>query len=211
MTPFSEVITRNEIPRPAKKTRLAKNLEFYPALPSRNVQTAGALPEGVRRLYIRLLVPDDTADLIEESPRRDLKYLLELLDDMTRQDARALLAYREDVAGGLMNPRFARLRPNASIDKAITYLRQQLSRVETIYYAYALDEGQRLLGHYMLVGLTIALSLLGIVTFGTVAGSMLPFILRRCGVDPASASAPFVATWSMSRESLFTSPSPNSS
>jgi len=48
--------------------------------------------------------------------------------------------------------------------------------------------------HYILVGLTIALSLLGIVTFGTIAGSMLPFILRRCGFDPASASAPFVAT-----------------
>jgi magnesium transporter len=48
--------------------------------------------------------------------------------------------------------------------------------------------------HYMLVGLTIALSLLGVVTFGTIAGSMLPFILRRCGLDPASASAPFVAT-----------------
>ncbi|HYY30441.1 MAG TPA: magnesium transporter [Chthoniobacterales bacterium] len=32
------------------------------------------------------------------------------------------------------------------------------------------------------------------MTFGTVAGSILPFILRRCGVDPASASAPFVAT-----------------
>jgi magnesium transporter len=361
-----------------------------------------ALPGGERRLYIRLLAPDDAADLIQESPERDRPYLLELLDDMTRQDARALLAYREDVAGGLMNPRFARLRPNASIDEAITYLRQQLTYVETIYYAYALDEEQQLLGvvslkdlvaadptktvedvmntkvfkvseatdqkeiahllslhgieaipvvdgqnrmkgivtaddvievlreedtadiqkiggmealdgpyletgflamirkragwlvilflgemltasamthyehqieeavvlalfipllissggntgsqattliiramalgqlrlkdwwrvigrelaagivlgcllgaigfarilvwqavaktygeHYMLVGLTIALSLLGIVTFGTVAGSMLPFILRRCGFDPASASAPFVAT-----------------
>jgi magnesium transporter len=361
-----------------------------------------ALPEGERRLYIRLLAPDDAADLIQESPERDRPYLLELLDDMTRQDARALLAYREDVAGGLMNPRFARLRPNVSIDEAITYLRQQLTYVETIYYAYALDEEQQLLGvvslkdlvaadptktvedvmntkvfkvseatdqkeiahllslhgieaipvvdgqnrmkgivtaddvievlreedtadiqkiggmealdgpyletgflamirkragwlvilflgemltasamthyehqieeavvlalfipllissggntgsqattliiramalgqlrlkdwwrvigrelaagivlgcllgaigfarilvwqavaktygeHYMLVGLTIALSLLGIVTFGTVAGSMLPFILRRCGFDPASASAPFVAT-----------------
>jgi magnesium transporter len=361
-----------------------------------------ALPEGVRRLYIRLLAPDDAADLIQKSPRRDRDYLLELLDDKTRQDARALLAYREDVAGGLMNPRFARLRPNASIDEAITYLRQQVSQVETIYYAYALDEGQRLQGvvslkdlvaadptktvkdvmntklfrvsevadqkeiahllsthgiqaipvvdeegrmkgivtaddvidvlreehtadmqkiggmealdrpyletgfaamirkragwlvilflgemltasamthyehqieeavvlalfipllissggntgsqattliiramalgelrlkdwwrvigrelaagialgcllgaigflriliwqavaktygeHYMLVGLTISLSLLGIVTFGTVAGSMLPFILRRCGLDPATASAPFVAT-----------------
>jgi magnesium transporter len=361
-----------------------------------------ALPEGVRRLYIRLLAPDDAADLIQESPSRDREYLLGLLDDTTRKDARALLTYREDVAGGLMNPRVARLRPEASIDEAITYLRQQLSHVETIYYAYVLDEGQRLLGvvslkdlvaadpakkvadvmqtkvhkvqeaadqteiahllsthgieaipvvdgegrmkgivtaddvihavreedtadmqkvggmealdgpyletgfvamirkragwlvilflgemltasamthyehqieeavvlalfipllissggntgsqattliirsialgelrlkdwwrviarelaagivlgallgaigfarilvwhlvakaygeHYMLVGLTIALSLLGIVTFGTVTGSMLPFILRRCGFDPASASAPFVAT-----------------
>jgi magnesium transporter len=48
--------------------------------------------------------------------------------------------------------------------------------------------------HYLLVGATIALSLLGVVSFGTIAGSMLPFILRRCGLDPATASAPFVAT-----------------
>ena len=48
--------------------------------------------------------------------------------------------------------------------------------------------------HYLLVGLTVAFSLVGVVTFGTVVGSMLPFILRRVGVDPASASAPFVAT-----------------
>jgi magnesium transporter len=48
--------------------------------------------------------------------------------------------------------------------------------------------------HYMVVGLTVACSLIGVVMFGTVAGSMLPFILRRAGLDPASASAPFVAT-----------------
>jgi len=38
------------------------------------------------------------------------------------------------------------------------------------------------------------LSLVGIVTFGSLAGSMLPFALKRLGFDPASASAPFVAT-----------------
>jgi magnesium transporter len=48
--------------------------------------------------------------------------------------------------------------------------------------------------HYLLVGLTVAVSLVGVVLFGTVAGSMLPFLLRRFGFDPASASAPFVAT-----------------
>ncbi|PYS47126.1 MAG: magnesium transporter, partial [Acidobacteria bacterium] len=41
---------------------------------------------------------------------------------------------------------------------------------------------------------TVAGSLVGVVLFGTVAGSMLPFLLRRLGLDPASASAPFVAT-----------------
>jgi magnesium transporter len=48
--------------------------------------------------------------------------------------------------------------------------------------------------HYVLVALTVACSLVGVVLFGTLAGSMLPFILRRLGFDPASASAPFVAT-----------------
>src|SRR5207237_6077822 len=48
--------------------------------------------------------------------------------------------------------------------------------------------------HYMLVAFTIWASLIGVVLFGTLAGSMLPFILRRLGFDPATASAPFVAT-----------------
>jgi magnesium transporter len=48
--------------------------------------------------------------------------------------------------------------------------------------------------YYPLVALTIGLTLLGVVTFGSLTGSMLPFLLRRLGLDPASASAPFVAT-----------------
>jgi len=48
--------------------------------------------------------------------------------------------------------------------------------------------------HYVLVAAVVGVALLGVVTFGSLAGSMLPFILRRAGFDPASASAPFVAT-----------------
>jgi len=48
--------------------------------------------------------------------------------------------------------------------------------------------------HYFLVALTVALSLVGVVLWGSIAGSILPFILRGLGLDPASASAPFVAT-----------------
>jgi magnesium transporter len=48
--------------------------------------------------------------------------------------------------------------------------------------------------HWLLVGLTVFSALVGIVTFGSMAGSMLPFLLQRLKLDPASASAPFVAT-----------------
>ncbi|WP_416193297.1 magnesium transporter [Nitrobacter sp. TKz-YC01] len=48
--------------------------------------------------------------------------------------------------------------------------------------------------HWMLVGWTVAAALIGVVVFGSVAGSMLPFMLQRFGFDPASASAPLVAT-----------------
>ncbi|MGE8212411.1 magnesium transporter [Stenotrophomonas sp.] len=48
--------------------------------------------------------------------------------------------------------------------------------------------------HWKLLALTIGAALIGIVTFGSLSGSMLPFVLKRLGFDPASASAPFVAT-----------------
>jgi magnesium transporter len=48
--------------------------------------------------------------------------------------------------------------------------------------------------HYLRIAVTVAASLVGVVTFGTTAGAMLPFALRAVGFDPASASAPFVAT-----------------
>ena len=48
--------------------------------------------------------------------------------------------------------------------------------------------------HYWLVAFTVAASLIGVVTFGSTSGSMLPFLLRRLGFDPATSSAPFVAT-----------------
>ncbi len=48
--------------------------------------------------------------------------------------------------------------------------------------------------HYLLVAMTVGAALVGVVLFGSLCGSMLPFLLRRIGFDPASASAPFVAT-----------------
>ena len=48
--------------------------------------------------------------------------------------------------------------------------------------------------HWFLVAITILFSLIGVVLWGTLSGSMLPFVLKRVGLDPAASSAPFVAT-----------------
>jgi magnesium transporter len=121
--------------------------EFFLSLaPVEQASLILALPHGERRLWFRLLPPDDAADLIQEAPFEERAQFLELLDDTTRTEVRALLAYAEDEAGGLMNPRFARVRPDMRVDEATSYLRKQAGQVETIYYAYVLDEEQRLKG-----------------------------------------------------------------
>ena len=100
-----------------------------------------------RKIWIRLLAPDDAVDVIQERPFEERDSYLELLDPQTRVEVRALLAYREDQAGGLMSPRFARVRPEMSVEEALRYLRVQTrADLETIYYGYALDNEQRLLG-----------------------------------------------------------------
>ncbi|MEX2264153.1 MAG: magnesium transporter [Bryobacteraceae bacterium] len=104
------------------------------------------LPPGEGRIWFRALAPDDAADLLQEAPPEEHANLLDLLDESSRREVSALLAYKEDAAGGLMSPRFARVRPDMTADEAISYLRRQIGDVETIYYAYALDADQRILG-----------------------------------------------------------------
>jgi magnesium transporter len=48
--------------------------------------------------------------------------------------------------------------------------------------------------HWLLVAVTVSVSLVGVVLWGTLSGSLLPFLLKRLGFDPAASSAPFVAT-----------------
>ena len=106
-----------------------------------------AMPGADRRSWLRLLPPDDAADTIQAAPEEERTPLLALLDDRTRSEVTALLAYAEDDAGGLMSTRFARLRPDMTVDEAIAYLRRQTrDTAETIYAVYVLDPEQRLLG-----------------------------------------------------------------
>ncbi|MCY1018338.1 magnesium transporter [Pyxidicoccus sp. MSG2] len=106
-----------------------------------------ALLPGERRTWMRVLAPDDAADVIQYLPPDERGTFLGLLDDTSRREVQALLAYAEDAAGGLMNPRFVRVRPESSIDEALSYLRKQArEKVETVYYGYVQDAEQHLLG-----------------------------------------------------------------
>src|SRR5215471_1316947 len=122
--------------------------DFFLQLSARDrAQLALALAPGERRLWIRLLAPDDVADLIQEAPPEERENLLALLDDSTRREVKGLLDYAEDEAGGLMNTRYSRLRADMTVGEAIAYLRKDArQREQTVYYVYVVDAEEHLLG-----------------------------------------------------------------
>jgi magnesium transporter len=121
---------------------------FFLQLSARDrAQLVLALPPGEHRLWMRLLAPDDAADLVQEAPAEEREALLSLLDNVTQREVKGLLDYAEDEAGGLMNTRYSRLRPDMTVDEAVSYLRRDArSREKTVYYAYVVDPAERLLG-----------------------------------------------------------------
>ncbi len=120
---------------------------FLEMRPADQLMVVRHSPPAIRRAWVRLLAPDDAADLLQEAEPQERAELMVLLDPTTRREVAALLAYAEDDAGGLMSPRYARLRPGMTADEAIGYLRMQARQnLETINYAYVLDSQQHLLG-----------------------------------------------------------------
>ncbi len=108
------------------------------------------MPEAERRVWMRYLDPDDLADVLCEVSDESREQMLALLDERNRHEVVALLAYAEDDAGGLMNPRFARMRPDLTIEEAIRYLRKQSQSRIPLEHLYVLDEEQYLLGEVAL-------------------------------------------------------------
>ena len=103
--------------------------DFFLELGARNqLDLIRSLPARERRIWLRLLAPDDTADLVQLASPEERPELLAQLDEIARREVNALLAYKDDVAGGLMSPRFVRLRPDMTVDEAISYLRRQAGR-----------------------------------------------------------------------------------
>ncbi len=121
--------------------------DFLRLGPAEQVSIVLNMPLAERLVWVRLLPLDDAADFVQAAPAGHRSGLLALLDDAARREVTALMAYSEDVAGGLMNPRFMRLRPELMVDEAISYLRKQgVDAGVPIHYVYVLDPDQQLLG-----------------------------------------------------------------
>lgn len=110
-------------------------------------QLLKSVPTNTRKKWIKILEPDDLADLLRGVSEQEKEETLSYIGDNARKEVKALLAYAEDEAGGLMNPRFIRIRPELLVEEALSYMRAQMRlQSDPIYYGYVLDREQVLLG-----------------------------------------------------------------
>lgn len=124
--------------------------DFFSSIPCEDqADLLRLFPEKKQRHYFKGLAPDDAADVLQLFDEEDAlrEKMKNYLPERVRKEVTALMAYEEDEAGGLMSPRFARIRPDMHVDEAIAYVRKQIrDELETMYYIYVLDSQQHLLG-----------------------------------------------------------------
>ncbi|MEN3009489.1 MAG: magnesium transporter [Candidatus Bipolaricaulaceae bacterium] len=100
--------------------------------------------------------PDDAVDLLLELPEETVRDLLSRLEARKAQMFRTLLAYPPDTAGGLMSPEVLALPAHLTAQEAIEEIRRRAEELETVYYAYVVDEERKLLGVLSLRDLVLA-------------------------------------------------------
>lgn len=110
------------------------------------IRILGVIDDARKGRLLNELAPDERADLFEElSPERVNRFLSIMARDEA-QDVRELMVYSPTTAGGRMTTEFARVRENMSVDDALKTLRKTAKDVEMVYYIYALDERDKLVG-----------------------------------------------------------------
>src|SRR5258706_7716498 len=86
-------------------------------------------------------------EIVQQSAVPERDGLLGLLDDKPRREVQGLLDYASEHSAGKIHPLYVRLRPEMSVDEAVSFLRRDArDRSQTIYYAYVTDSEERLLG-----------------------------------------------------------------
>jgi magnesium transporter len=102
-------------------------------------------PERASNLLERL-APDDAADILADIPQDEAERLLNLMPANEAQPIRELLRYGAETAGGIMTTEVLKLEQGATVEDALTYLRQHSAHLEMVYYLYIVDDEQHLVG-----------------------------------------------------------------
>ena len=108
------------------------------------------------RDIIRELDPDDRTELFEELPAELVRQLIEYLTPTEHREALELLGYPEDSVGREMTPEFVELEEDWTVARALEHIRKTAPNKETIYTAYVVGKGRKLLGVISLKDLILA-------------------------------------------------------
>jgi magnesium transporter len=95
---------------------------------------------------LEAMAPDDAADVFARLDPDEARQILVEMEPLEAQELQELLSYPPETAGGRMTPSYVALLPDVRVDQAIAALRKVAAEVETIYYAYVVDEANHLLG-----------------------------------------------------------------
>jgi len=89
------------------------------------------------------MAPDEAADVLGDLPEEKAQQLLDMMDEEDAEDIQELMEHEEDTAGGLMNSEYLFIGPDLTVEDALRQVRLLAPEIETVYYLYALDEGER--------------------------------------------------------------------
>jgi magnesium transporter len=92
------------------------------------------------------MAPDEAADILGDLPEEMAQELLGLMDKEEAEEIQELMEYEENTAGALMNHEFIAISHHTTVGEALNEIKRQAQEVETIYYAYVLDDTERLAG-----------------------------------------------------------------
>ncbi len=95
---------------------------------------------------IEEMSPDEAADLIADLPEKTASGILREMEPEYEEQVKDLLAHEEDEAGGLMTTQFVTSSPDQTVLDALAYIRQNVNKIDAIYYTYVVDRDSRLLG-----------------------------------------------------------------
>ncbi len=105
---------------------------------------------------IEEMPPDEAADVLSDLPVDKAKDILEHIEKEEAEDIQELLSHEEDTAGGLMTNEYIAYPPETTVRKAIDNFKKDAEEVETVYYIYAVNENENLVGVVSLRELLLA-------------------------------------------------------